>query len=53
MEESVEIESDDMKKSGSLLVLNGTDLITPTDDDWNKIELANDEVSISKKWLKC
>lgn len=52
MEESVEIESDDMKKSGSLLVLNGTDLITPTDDDWNKIELANDEVSISKKMAK-
>ena len=38
-----------MKKSGSLQVLNDTDLITPTDNDWNKIELANNEVSISQK----
>ena len=49
MEESIEIQSDSAKKSGSLLVLNETDLITPTDVDKNKIEIANDEVSISKK----
>ena len=49
MEEAIEIESDTIKKSGSLLVLNSTNLITPTDDDWNKVEIANDEVSISKK----
>ena len=49
MEGTIEIESDTMKKSGSLLVLNDTPLITPTDDDWNKIGLKNDEVSISQK----
>ena len=49
MESSIEIESDNAKKSGSLLVLNDTDLITPTDYDWNKIEIADDEVSISQK----
>lgn len=49
MEETIEIESDTMKKSGSLLVLDDTHLITPTDNDWNRIELKNDEVSISQK----
>lgn len=49
MEGSVEIQSDDVKKSGSILVLNGTDLITPTDVDKNRMEIANDEVSISQK----
>ena len=49
MVSSIEFESDTMKKSGSLQVLNDTDLITPTDNDWNKIDLADDEVSISKK----
>ena len=49
MESAIEIESDNAKKSGSLLVLNETDLITPTDYDWNKIEIADDEVSISQK----
>ena len=49
MESSIEIESDTLKKSGSLQVLNETDLITPTDNDWNKIKLENDEVSISQK----
>ncbi|WP_298524474.1 ABC transporter permease [uncultured Methanobrevibacter sp.] len=49
MEGSVEIESDTLKKSGSLLVLDDTPLITPTDDDWNKMELKDDEVSISHK----
>ena len=49
MESAIEIESDSAKKSGSLLVLNHTDLITPTDYDWNKIKIGNDEVSISQK----
>ena len=49
MESAVEIESSNTKKSGSLLILNNTDLITPTDYNWNKIEIANDEVSISQK----
>jgi putative ABC transport system permease protein len=49
MESSIEIESGNIKKSGSLLVLNDTDLITPTDYDWNKIDIADDEVSISQK----
>ncbi|MEE0935817.1 MAG: FtsX-like permease family protein [Methanobrevibacter sp.] len=49
MESAIEIESDDAKKSGSLLVLNDTDLITPTDYDWNKVDIKEDEVSISQK----
>lgn len=49
MEGSIEIESDTLKKSGSLLVLNDTNLITPTDKDWNRIELKNNEISISQK----
>ena len=49
MESAIEIESDTAKKSGSLMVLNNTNLITPTDYDWNKIEIADDEVSISQK----
>ena len=49
MENSIEIKSDTIKKSGSLLVLNDTDLITPTDDDWNRIEISDDELSISHK----
>ena len=49
MESPIEIESGNIKKSGSLLVLNDTDLITPTDYDWNKIDIADDEVSISQK----
>ena len=49
MESAIEIESDNIKKSGSLLVLNDTKLITPTDYDWNKIDIADDEVSISQK----
>ena len=35
MESAIEIESDTVKKSASLLVLNNTNLITPTDYDWN------------------
>ncbi len=49
LDTNVEIVSNDTKKLGSLLVLNGTDLITPTDKDKNKIEIGNDEVSISQK----
>ncbi len=49
MESSIEIESDGAKKSGSLLVMNDTDLITPTDYDWNKVDIKDDEVSISQK----
>ena len=49
MESAIEIESDSAKKSGSLLVLNNTDLVTPTDYDWNKIDIEDDEVSISQK----
>ena len=49
MESAIEIESDSAKKSGSLLVLNHTDLVTPTDYDWNKIKIEDDDVSISQK----
>ena len=49
MEGVIEIESDTAKKSGSLLILNGTDLITPTDYDRNQVKIADDEVSISQK----
>ena len=49
MEGAIEIESDTAKKSGSLLILNGTDLITPTDYDRNQVKIADDEVSISQK----
>lgn len=49
MESAIEIESDSAKKSGSLTVLNNTNLVTPTDYDWNKVEIADDEVSISQK----
>lgn len=49
MEKSIEMESNDIKKSGFLQVLNNTDLITPTDKDKNLIEIADDEVSISQK----
>ena len=49
LDASIEFVSADTKKLGSLMVLNGTDLITPTDKDKNKIEIGNDEVSISQK----
>ncbi len=52
MEGAIEIESDGTKKSGSLLVLNETDLITPTDYDRNHVEIKDDEVSISEKMAK-
>lgn len=49
MEGAIEIESGTAKKSGSLLVLNGTNLVTPTDYDRNHVEIGEDEVSISQK----
>ena len=49
MDGTIEIESSSDKKSGLLLVLDGTDLITPTDENWNEIEIKDDEVSISRK----
>ena len=49
MEKSIELESGGLKKLGTLQVLNSTDLITPTDNDKNKIEIEDDEVSISQK----
>ena len=49
MESAIEIESPSAKKSGSLLVLNHTDLVTPTDYDWNRISISDDEISISQK----
>ena len=52
MEGAIEIESEGTKKSGSLLVMNETDLITPTDYDRNHVEIKDDEVSISEKMAK-
>ena len=52
MESAIEIESDSAKKSGSLLVMNETDLVTPTDYGRNHVEIKNDEVSISEKMAK-
>ena len=49
MESAIEIESGSVKKSGSLLVLNNTDFVTPTDYDWNPIKIEDNEVSISQK----
>lgn len=49
MQKVIEIESPSNQKSGSLIVLDGSGLITPTDDNWNKIEIKDDEVSITKK----
>ncbi len=49
MESAIEIESHSAKKTGSLLVLNGTDLISPTDIHQNRIKINDDEVAISQK----
>ena len=49
MKNLVEIESSTAQKQATLLVLEGNDLITPTDDNWNKVEIKDDEVSMSKK----
>lgn len=49
MESIIEIESSSAKKSGHLLVLDGSDLVSPTDSERNKINIGDDEVSISQK----
>ena len=49
MESYIDMESDHAKASGTLLVLNDTDLITPTDDAHEKIKINDEDVSISKK----
>ena len=48
MESTIEITTN-KTEAASLLVLNGTDLITMTDDNHDKMEIGNDEVSISRK----
>ena len=48
MESSIEI-LNNKTEAASLMVLNGTDLITMSNDNHDKIEIGNDEVSISKK----
>ena len=48
MESSIEI-LNEKPKFVSLMVYNSTDLITFTDDNHQKVDIANDEVSISKK----
>ena len=48
MEDSVEIKSGDVKKSGLLTVLDDNELVTPTDDDKNPISIK-DDVYISQK----
>jgi putative ABC transport system permease protein len=49
MDSSIEIESPTAKKSGLLLVLGKTDLITPTDNNRNEIKINDDDISISQK----
>ena len=48
MESTIEI-TNNKTEAASLMVLNSTDLITPTDDNHDKIKIENDEVSISRK----
>ena len=48
MESSIEI-INNKTEAASLLILNDTNLITTTNDNHDKIEIADDEVSISKK----
>jgi len=49
MESYIDMESDNAKTTGNLLVLNGTDLITPTDDNHEKIKIDAEDVLISRK----
>ena len=49
MESYIDMESDNAKTSGTLLVLNETDLITPTDVNHEKIKVNDEDISISKK----
>lgn len=48
MESTIEI-TNNKTEAASLLVLNGTELITMTDDNRNPIEIGNDEISLSRK----
>ncbi len=48
-EGSIEIKANNIKKSGTISVHNETELINPTDSDWNKIDLKDDGVAISEK----
>ena len=48
MESTIEL-TNNKTVVASLLILNDTDLITTTDDNHDRIEIGNDEVSISKK----
>ena len=49
MQTFIELKSPSAKKSGGIIVLDGTDLITPTDGNHNKFKLNDDEISISQK----
>lgn len=49
MELYIDMESANAKTSGTLLVLNQTDLITPTDDNHERIKINEEDISISKK----
>ena len=50
MESTIEIESDSINnQTGTLTVINDTNLITPTDPNEHQISIGNDEVAISKK----
>ncbi len=48
VESSIEL-INNKTEAASLMVLNDTDMITITDDNHDKIEIGNDEVSISRK----
>ena len=49
MEASVTLESGYTREAAALLVLNHTDLITPTDANHEKIKIKDDDILISKK----
>lgn len=49
MESSIEIKTNDIKKSGVITVLDDNELYTPTDDNKNPINISDNEISISKK----
>ena len=44
MESYIDMESDNAKTTGNLLVLNGTDLITPTDENHEKIKINDEDI---------
>ena len=49
MDSAIEMESPTSRKSGVLLILDETDLITPTDYNRNAIEINDEDISISQK----